>query len=396
MNAINIGSTVTRDGMVKEITETVPPFTFIVIGQSGNQAASRERDHATVWEVGKPGRSAPLSRPEAIAVNGPMPIAYKGYGTITQDWPARVAILSEELPDVHGSVGIGDDNWLAVAGGGLFTVLGADPVFLRENGATQDGNGQWINLPEKVLLWITPRGESRPWGQGWGLTNDLPTIESLDFLLEQPLQSRLHQPYQGDSPEATRLFEPADHVTLWEPVLVADDHLPNEDEEGLPVKRSVEWLKVREAGTYLLQFGGMIAKTNFGLIDNPDYIGIGLFGAAWNAETEEFEIYDQPAAVASRWPFSTSIEINGVIGGEYEYGIDTLLIRSQENVTASAIVELKAGWAIGFLKVGETACQVEHFHWSAHKLGSASNPGQFWLANAGKIDWAGDDHSPVS
>ena len=174
MNAYNRGSVVTRDGRTREITEAVPSFGFVTIGRAGDQAASRDRDHATVWEVGKPGCSAPLFRPELIAVNGSLPIAHKRYGQITQDWPARVAVLSEDLPAVHGSVGIEDDNWLAVPGGGLFTVLGADPVFLRENGATQNTAGKWINLPEQVLLWITPRCQSRgdPHARLWPFGQD--------------------------------------------------------------------------------------------------------------------------------------------------------------------------------------------------------------------------------
>jgi len=411
MKAYNRGGKVTRDEKEKDVEEDVPPFAFVIIGRSGEQAASRERDLATVWEVEKPGRAAPLHRPETIAVNGPSPIRFEGWGQVTQDWPARVAIASENLPMVHGSVGLADDSWLAVPAGGLFTVLGADPIFLRENGATKDSDGVWQNLPETVLLWITPRGESRPWGQGWALTNTLPTVESLDFLLEQPFQYRLQQPYLGEPLDAPkdgepepepRLFEPADHVTLWEPVQEEDDHDPEEEEEEYPIKRSIEWVKVRERGSYLIQFGAMISKADYTIIDRPEYIGIGLFGAAWNEETEEFEIYDQPVAIASRWPFRASLDLDATFsvanGAGYDYvtyTLDTLILRSQENVCASAVVELEGGWALGFLKIGLTEVLAEHFHWTGYKLGPASDPETFWAANAGKVDWDGSDHSPV-
>ena len=398
MNGYNQETQVTRGGLTVDIKETVPPFSFVVIGKSGGQTASREQHQRIVWDIAKPGLLAPLYRPELIAVSGPLPIDHHGYGTVTQDWPARVRILSENLPAVHGSVGIANDSWLAELNGGLFTVLGADPVYLTENGATQTTEGQWVNLPEHVLIWVTPRGESRPWGQGWGLTNEPPTIESLDFLLEEPLQYRLQQPYQGLSPESVRLFEPVDDASLWEPVLEEEDHEPTEAEEGLPVKRTIEWVKVREAGTYLIQFGGLVSQSDLTIV-SQDYIGIGLFGAAWNEDVEEFELFDQPAAIASRYPFHLSFDIDGTIGGGYggyEFYVETLFVRSQENIAASAIIELKAGWAFGFLKVGLPKMLCEHFYWTGHRIGPAANADTFWDANPGKIDWAGDDHSPVS
>ena len=399
MRAYNRGSVVTRDDLRKEINETVPPFAFVTIGRAGEQTAARARHNFTVWNVGKPGTDAAIHHPGTIAVNGPLPIVHKGYGKISQDWPARVAIESSDLPDVHGSVGIADDSWFAQPGGGTFTVLGADPVFLSDNGAVKNTAGQWINLPDVVLLWIVPRGDSRPWAQGWGLLNEPPTIESLDYLQEEPLQSRLQQPYQGETPEPVRLFEPVDHATLWEPVLTDTDHEPESDEDDLPIKRSVEWIKVRETATYLIHFSAMIAKADYDVVDDPAYIGIGLFGAAWNEDTEEFEMYDQPAAIASRWPFRFSTNLNAEITGTYGYGYDwtvtTLFVRSMENVAGSAVVELKAGWAFGFLKIGLTKVQVEHLQWTAYRLGSAVDPESFWLANAGKVDWDVEDASPV-
>jgi hypothetical protein len=58
-----------------------------------------------------------------------------------------------------------------------------------------------------------------------------------------------------------------------------------------------------------------------------------------------------------------------------------------ENVCASAVVELGAGWALGVLKIGQNLVNVDHFAINVQRIGPVSDLEKFWIANAGKVNW---------
>ncbi len=417
----NGGSTVERDGKIVEIEEDIPPFSLVVLGKAGEQTASTERDEHTVWTACKPGKAAPLYRPELLAVNGPVPIWYRCYGEVSQAWPQRVAVASKGLDQaiVHRTIGVENDSWLGVPDGGVFTCLGLDVTWLREQGAKLGSDGQWTNLPEKVLVWIAPRLQHNDWANGWMQKQALAQKDELTPAAERidPVRFRLQQPYVSNK----------DAVRLYEPIADKVDHQPTKLEDGMPVRNAVGWWSVRDAGTYLVTFSAKLDVNGYWLNQGPGYIGLGLFGGRPNRgdSRKGYTAFRQPAVLASRQPVRIVWDYNDLvypINGRYgQYTIPAKsgvwamvpgynpneddpyapygepsgdIWGSEENVCTSAIVELKAGWILGVLKIGQDAIKVEHFALSIHRLGPASDPEMFWRAieeeDAWKVDWADD------
>lgn len=425
LNVYNGGSPVERNGKIISIEEDIPPFSLVVLGRSGEQSAGSERDEHTVWRADKPGKAAPLYRPELLAASGPVPIWHRCYGEVSQEWPQRVAIASKSFDQdiVHRTIGVENDSWLGIADGGLFTCLGLDVTWLREQGARLGANGQWSNLPEKVLVWIAPRHQHNDWANGWMQKQALAQKTALTPAAERidPVRCRLQQPYASDQ-DATRLYEPiADKV----------DHSPTKLEDGMPVHNAVGWWQVRDAGAYLVTFSAKIDVNGYWLFPGPGYIGLGLFGGQpkQGDPRKGYSAFRQPAVLATRKPVRVIWEENDWIWpkngryGDYiipaksgvwvmapggyvptdsgtvdpydPYGTPSADIwGSEENVCTSAIVELKAGWILGVLKIGQDAMKVEHFALSIHRLGAAADPEMYWRAieeeDAWKVDWADD------
>jgi len=234
-----------------------------------------------------------------------------------------------------------NDSWLAVPHGGIFTCLGIDPVTAKEFGASQLPSGQWTKLPKTGLVWIAPRLVDEPWAQGWypGQTLTEKDEYHVDEEVDDAAKMRLQQPYQYTE-ENPRLYEPIDN----DPTSMRD-HEPKTTEEGFPIRRSVKWFKVREAGTYLVTFSAKIGLNGpwsgftGGGVDVGPYIGLGLFAARpkingkssqvrgpdfiplfadkeiklrdENNKREVYEVYRQPATLATRSPIRFEVQLPG-------------------------------------------------------------------------------------
>jgi hypothetical protein len=210
MRAFNAGSLIEKNGKIVESKDEIPPYALVVIGRAGQEAASFESAESTVWYVSQPGPAAPLYRPELLAVNGPTPIPYQGYGEVSQAWPQRVAVpLVDGAVPVHETYGPKSGSWLAHPHGGLFTCQGLDTVTAQELGAKQTPSGKWSDFPRTGLVWLTPRIADHSWATGWDQGKILTKKTVWDPAAEvaDPVRFRMQQPSESVE-EVGRMYEP--------------------------------------------------------------------------------------------------------------------------------------------------------------------------------------------
>jgi hypothetical protein len=411
LHAYNDGCQVERDGEVVDIQEDVPPFAVCVLGRADRHADAISRDERQVWRVQKPGASSSLYRPEILAINGPAPIKYKGYGEVTQDWPAlaRVALTDRDgrrvdrIPHTHESWGVRNDSWSLTPNGGLFTNLGLDTTVAAELGGTEGKTGKWSNLQDEVVAWVRPRPPEPQWMIGWRTSQ---TIDygyeydpldpygdiSDDEVLVDPRRSvkyRLQQPRQAVE-ESVRLFEPiADSI----------DHSGREGEvaAGFQADRAVRWVRVREAGTYQVDFSAAIALSSKRYYE---WVALAVF-AAWPntaGRNVQYKCIPWPAGVASRRPpemrygGTEYVNINDDDSERFLRPVSWSLYIADnfENVSSRTIMELGAGWAFGFVALGQSELLVHQFQCTVQRLGQPSNVEAFWEETSRKIDYLGN------
>jgi hypothetical protein len=410
MKAYNAGSLVEQKGRIVESQEEIPPYALVVIGQSGQEAASVDSAGDTVWYVSQPGPAAPLYRPELLAVNGPTPIPYQGYGEVSQAWPQRVAVpLVDGVVPVHETYGPKSGSWLAHPHGGLFTCQGLDTVTAQELGAKQTPSGKWGDLPKTGLVWLTPRIADHSWATGWDQGRILTRKTAFDPAPEvaDPVRFRLQQP--SESVEQTgRMYEPINDKLV---------HLPTDrDEKKLPIREAVGWFRVREAGDYFVTFSAKMDvngwwSANGEWSGGTAYIGLGLF-AAKPGKGDRYEAFRQPMTMATRQPVriiyqTDALNPAGIFTNvpahqpaetdpynPYGDPADNTW-SSEENVCTSAIFPLDAGWALGVMKIGLDAMKVEHFGITIYRIGPPSDLETYWKIhdseNARKVFWPADE-----
>jgi hypothetical protein len=413
MKAYNAGSIVERNGKIVESKEEIPPYALVVIGQAGQEAASFDSAGKAVWYVSKPGPAAPLYRPEMLAVNGPTPIPYQGHGEVSQDWPQRVAVpLVDGVVPVHGTYGPKSGSWLAHPYGGVFTCQGLDTVTAQELGAKQTPTGKWSNLPKTGLAWITPRLTDHPWATGWDQGQLLAKKSVWDPSAEvsDAVAFRLQQPQ-----EALAQSEAIDRIGwAYEPINDRKVHMPTDAEKGLPIRDAVGWFKVREAGDYFVTFSSKLDVNGYWSANGSwsgagAYIGLGLFAAKPTKVPDKFEAWRQPVTMATRQPVRIIYQMDIISGqgwyenkptyspieGDYYGDSEDDIFSSEENVCASAIMPLDAGWALGVMKIGLDAMRVEHFNITIYRLGPPSDLETYWKIhdseNARKVFWPADE-----
>ena len=391
----NAGCQVERDGRLVEIQEAVPPYAVVVLGKPLVQADSSSRDQHEVFRARKPSASASLYRSEILAINGPAPIPYKGYGAVTQDWPALALVDLRDadgervdLPLTHGSYGVRNDSWALQPNGGLFTNLGLDTTTAAELGGREAAAGTWSNLPAQALAWVRPRPMEPEWMTGWRTStsfNPLPSEAGLDpynpaddlRLNVEPRRSikyRMQQPWVSGLKlgQERRLFEPIEDAIDHDPLAWERAQDPHAQAD-----RAVRWVRVREAGTYLASFS---ARVTGSLLQEDALTSIGLF-AAWPAgtgRTPTYQCIPWPAGVA----YGRFLIVN-----DWVDDANVIWIGHGENISCTCVMELKADWAFGFIGLGYDYLHVQSFSCTVQRMGAAANVEQFWEKLANKIDY---------
>ena len=367
--------------------QPLPPFSFVrLVGDP------IQRGHRIAWTVRPAADHADDADPSRLAVVGAQPIAARGYGSVSQVCPQRIST------DVELAVGLPLGPSADSSGGrlgGEYMSLGTDTITLPD-----------LDHP---LTWAVPgdRLGAPVWCQGWGPPVDYavtgPRASSVTYTNQasypldrtMPLRFRLQQPPQIDTES-----RPIDHRDVtepypFEPIDDDEDHGLLDYEKTYPVFRNVGWIKVREAGRYLVHFQGILfagAEWPFFtyIVDNwwigDNVAAVGLF--ARKPADAGWEEIDQPAVLASR---SLRTQISGTLDSGTVTGPADIIVDHEESlresVAATAVIELGAGWAFALLAI-RPEIDVYFWNWNltCAKIGESQNPDMYWDAAAEKID----------
>lgn len=395
----NIGSIVERSGRSVEIREDIPPFAAVEIARAPHGKSTTERDAVPVWYASKPGPEAYQRRPEAIGLNGPVPIAYGGFGEVEVGEGGRATVKNgNAFPLVHDGLGLRNDSWHLWPYGDQFTCLGLDEMLAREQGATKSGD-RWTKLPEVAVVWAAPRPANPIWMHGFSrLTHYSSTPGTAQIEMAYPVQYRL---YQAKKP--AWVFERQERLGQYqdqpfEPI--ADDlnhSMPGDpaksEKDRLPWYADVGWCKVREAGTYLVHFAATLSSAMS--VDAPLglWLAVGLFAArpAPTGKAGDYKGYvrlEQPAGVISRRTRSRDI------AGNIPDLVPVQMWYTVENAATAAVIELDAGWAFGFLPIpsGGSAFDVSDFSCSVVRIGPVSSRKEREAEPAAEAYWEALTH----
>lgn len=351
---------------------TIPPFSAVRI-----EGEPIQRGQRIAWPIVQVGAHADDADPSRLAFVGALPIGPKGYGSVSQIYPARVQVAESVL--IGERTGPRPTDWKFDASG-EFVSCGGD-VSAKPAGS---------------LAWVSSASTTLPtWCQGWLPSVIYPGLTNIVLNRDYPIRFRLQQPPQLDEEGV-----PIDHRDVterypFEPIDDGEDHGLLDYEKTFPKYREVGWIKVREAGRYLVHFQGIVYGGNWSplteYIDDTWWygttvVGVGLFarkpkGVGW----EEIE---QPAVLASR-NSRTKLYMeadSGTVMGPNDITVDESYTL-KENVAASAVIELGADWAFGLVPIHQTS-RVFLANWgiTCAKIGASHDPDHYWEAVAEKID----------
>ncbi len=405
INVQNLGSMVERSGRLVEIRETIPPFATVEIARAPRGKSTTERDAIPVWYASKPGPEAYQRPPGELAINGPVPIVYGGFGEVVVGEAGRATVKNTaDFPRVHDGLGPRNDSWHLWPCGDQFTCQGLDETLAREQGGAKTGD-RWTRLPEVAVVLVAPRTPDLIWMHGFSrLTRYATTPGTAEIEAAKPVQYRLYQPKKPAWVFAKQKKTGKYQDQSFEPINDDLNHaMPGDpekaEEDRLPWYTDVGWCKVRDAGTYLIHFAATLSydspqDTPFGVA-----MAVGLFGAkpAPAGKTGHYKGYvrlEQPAGVISRMTRSRT----------YDGSIPDLtavhLWHTEENAATAAVIELDAGWAFGFLPIpaGAVHFNVAHFSCSVVRIGPVSSrqkrkaepaAEEYWKAIAHKTEETG-------
>jgi hypothetical protein len=396
----NIGSVVSRNRRLTEIRETIPPFGVVELCRATGGKTHTAETGQTVWYASKPGPDAHLRRADQLAINGPTPIPYGGWGYIPQDEPLRGCVATRdakgravELLRIGDALGPRHDSWLLWPEGAIYTYAGLDTIVAKELGADADRKGKWSKLPPVVPVWISRRSNHPVWMHGFdrlarygAASSEAPVnmADTLKYWIVQPPKTRDEWARKLAYP-----FEPIDDKLNH--LMPGDLEIP--EEKRLPQTNDVGWCKVRESGVYMVHFSGTITPVNY--VDDKlgAPLSIGLFAArpVQRGETADYQDYKrikQPAAMLTR-----RSRVIGTIGAS-PFGPESILGPAKlENAAAATIMELEAGWAFAFLTIG-AALEVYHWSLSVVRLGPTTSQSveTYWQSVTPKVT---DDDLPI-
>jgi hypothetical protein len=399
----NIGSVVYRNRRLVEIRETIPPFGVVELTKAP-KGQVHTSDTQTVWYASKPGPDVHLRRAEQLAINGPTPIPYGGWGYVSQADPLRGCMATKDakgkavgLPRVGDGIGPRHDSWLLRPGHDAYTFMGLDTVATGDLGGRQNKRGQWKSLPPVVPVWVNRRTDRPIWMHGFDRLARSSTVggvasEGTPWInMTEPLKYWIVQPPKTTDEWARKLAYPFEPIDDGLNHLMPGD-LELKEEERPPQINDVGWCQVRESGVYLVHFSGTLTVANF-----PDEqlgvpLAIGLFAARPVTKTEKQEQTDykgfrrikQPAAMLTR-----RSRVVGTIGSEPSPFTPQAILGPPkwENAATASIIELDAGWAFSFLPIGVFSLVVYHWSVSMFRIGPTTQASveTFWKSVTPKV-----------
>jgi hypothetical protein len=397
----NIGSVVYRNRRLVEIRETIPPFGVVELSRAPGGKTHAAGTGQTVWYASKPGPDVHLRRPEQLAINGPTPIPYGGWGYVSQKDPTRGCVATRgnngrpaDLPRVGDAIGPRHDSWLLWPGHDAYTYMGLDTVATSDLGGRQNQRQAWKSLPPVAPVWVSRRTDRPIWMHGFDRLAKSSTIGGAPqpdtpwIDMKNPLTYWIVQPPKTRDEWERKLAYPFEPIDDGLNHLMPGD-LELKEEDRPPQINDVGWCKVRESGVYLIHAAGTITVG----YDVAEKLGaplaIGLFGATPTAKKgtgyKGYELIKQPAMVMTRRSrVCTTINSTPSPIDQWQYVVGAV---KRENAAAAGIVELDAGWAFGFLPIGDFSLVVYHWSVSVVRLGPTTQESveAFWKSNAPKV-----------